>query len=96
LSQIGRFGTDKKSRTAEPPPTISDARDCGEIENQAYTMVGLYREDQAQKMVNKDWVANGEAQFELLKDKDGPCGVIPLHFVGSSMDFKPIEPGSKG
>jgi len=91
LSQIGRFQTDKKSGKPEPPPTISDARDCGEIENQSYTMVGLYREDQAMKMVNPDWVKNGTAQFDLLKDKDGPCGVIPLHFVGSSMNFAEIE-----
>ncbi|HXI43899.1 MAG TPA: DnaB-like helicase C-terminal domain-containing protein [Bryobacteraceae bacterium] len=91
LSQIGRFQTDKKSGKPEPAPTISDARDCGEIENQSYTMVGLYRLDQAMKMVNPDWVKNGEAQFDLLKDKDGPCGVVPLSFVGSSMNFAEVE-----
>lgn len=90
LSQIGRFQTDKKSGKPEPPPTISDARDCGEIENQSYTMVGLYRLDQAMKMVDPNWCKNGEAQFDLLKDKDGPCGTIPLHFAGSSMNFAEI------
>lgn len=90
LSQIGRFQTDKKNGKPEPPPTISDARDCGEIENQSYTMVGLYRLDQAMKMVDPNWCKNGEAQFDLLKDKDGPCGTIPLHFAGSSMNFAEI------
>lgn len=90
LIQIARSQNVKQGDAVEEPPRLSDGRDSGEIENQTYTVAGLYRLDQAKKK-DRTWVPNGEGQIELLKDKDGPGGIMPLLFDAKSMRFTGAE-----
>lgn len=55
---------------ADKRPELSDLRESGEIENSSDIVILLYRDE----YYNKDSVRQGEADFELAKQRSGPSG----------------------
>lgn len=82
LSQIGR-SADK--RGGDQRPQLSDLKDSGTLEEHADTVLAIYREE----LVKRDRDDNkGLADIDILKQRNGPTGRVPLRFVHGWTKFE--------
>jgi replicative DNA helicase len=80
LSQLSR-----SVETRSPPiPILSDLRESGSIEQDADTVLMLYRED----AYNEDAVNPGTTDIFIRKNRSGPTGRVGLHFNHARMSFR--------
>lgn len=79
LSQLNRKVDERNG-----PPVMSDLRDSGDIEGAADVIGLLHREF----MRNRTEDNKHHAELHVVKHKNGPTGVIHLHFDGSVQRFE--------
>jgi len=82
LSQLSR----SVEYRSNPRPRMADLRDSGSIEQDADAILLLYREDQARRS-EENYVLSGTAEISVVKNKDGPTGVIELQFITEYASF---------
>lgn len=61
-------------------PMMADLRQCGNLEEDADFIIGLYRDE----YYNKDTKDKGKMEFIILKQRNGPTGTIMLGFDGTT------------
>jgi replicative DNA helicase len=82
LSQISRAA---EKRGGDQRPQLADLKDSGTLEEHADTVITIYREE----LVKKDREdVRGLADLEILKQRNGPVGRIPLRFLGQYTKFE--------
>lgn len=86
LSQLNRAS---QSRT-DNKPKLSDLRDSGAIEQDADLVILLHRDDYY-KQDDPKYEKNHEADVIVAKQRNGPTGVLKLHFEGKTMSFQGQE-----
>jgi replicative DNA helicase len=86
LSQLSR-APEQRSGTDNGRPQLSDLRDSGAIEQDADVVLGIYRPEQYaerdERGQPRDKDGNsveGQAEILVLKQRNGPTGVVKLHF----------------
>lgn len=73
-------------------PHLSDLRDSGSIEQDADVVLFLYRPEYYAPPEQK-LALEGAAELIVAKQRNGPTGTIPLHFVASCARFDSIQRG---
>lgn len=81
LSQLSRAG----SRRSDPRPMLSDLRDSGTIEQDADTVMFIWREELL-KRDRED--LRGLADLIIAKQRNGPVGTVPLRFLHQFTRFE--------
>jgi replicative DNA helicase len=79
LSQLSRAVEGRQTHV----PMLSDLRDSGSIEQDADIVIMLYREE----LYDKETEKRGIAELHIMKHRNGPIGVIPMHFDASTTRF---------
>jgi replicative DNA helicase len=78
LSQLSRAS---EQRGGERKPILSDLRDSGAIEQDADVVLFIHRPEMYEGPVDKDGNSlEGKAELIVAKHRNGPTGVIDLHF----------------
>jgi replicative DNA helicase len=80
LAQLNRGLEDRKDRR----PLLSDLRDSGEIEQDADTVVMLYRDE----VYNEDSPDKGMAEIIVRKQRDGRLGTVCAAWLGQYCLFE--------
>ena len=75
LSQLSRE-TEKRN---DKKPQLSDLRDSGAIEQDADTVIMLYREDYYSEHEDND-LMDSEADLRIAKNRNGTTGIVKLTF----------------
>lgn len=83
LSQLSRSCEDRRP----PIPVLSDLRESGSIEQDADSVLMLYRED----MYNEDSDQPGVTDVYVRKNRNGPTGRVELKFVEQRMSFQSMS-----
>lgn len=86
LAQLSRDSEKRNSHI----PTLSDLRGSGQIEQDAAAVFALYREEKYDPNTDK----KGIAEVHILKQRNGPTGIVSLAFFGSTMKFANLAPGN--
>lgn len=84
LSQLSRSVEQRNP----PIPILSDLRESGSIEQDADTVLMLYRED----AYNEDSAEPGMTDIYVRKNRNGPTGRVGLHFDHARMSFSDALP----
>ena len=84
LSQLSRSVEQRNP----PIPILSDLRESGSIEQDADTVLMLYRDD----AYNEDSSEPGTTDLYIRKNRNGPTGRVALHFDHGRMSFTDREP----
>ncbi len=79
LSQLNRSLESRPDKR----PQLSDLRDSGAIEQDADTVLMLYREDYYDPYTEKKWLAN----VFVRKNRNGPTGDVELKWMKENMEF---------
>lgn len=82
VSQLSRSPENRPNKR----PKLSDLRESGAIEQDADLVLGLYREGYYDKSV-KDNIT----EVEILKQRNGPEGIVNLLFDGQCVTFQNLE-----
>jgi replicative DNA helicase len=91
LSQLNRSAESREGHK----PRMSDLRESGSIEQDADVVMMLHREEYYHRddanwaMENPEKV--GVSELIIAKQRNGPTGVIPLHFDGSTTKFTSLS-----
>ncbi len=80
LSQLSR----SVEQRSPPIPILADLRDSGSIEQDADSVVMLYRES----AYNEDVAHAGATDLYVRKNRNGPTGRVELHFDHAKMSFR--------
>lgn len=83
LSQLNRS---LESRT-DKRPVMADLRESGQIEQDADTILMLYRDE----VYNPESVAAGIAEVIVRKNRQGSIGMVPFRFLGDYCVFEPYH-----
>lgn len=80
------IGASQLNRTAygSERPSLSMLKDSGELENSASKVILLYSDDKNKK------VDKTEMQVEIVKNRDGMCGVIRMDYDKTKQKFKEV------
>ena len=81
LSQMSREADKHYGR-----PTMTHLRDSGAIEAAADQVLLLFT-DWANPLSKKDAAFEGFSELEIVAHRNGPTGLVPLHFVGRYQQF---------
>lgn len=82
VSQLNR----QVEQRTEKRPLLSDLRQSGNIEEHADVVLMLFREE----MYFPNQQNKGQAEVLIRKNRNGPIGMIPMHFEASNVDFRGI------
>lgn len=83
LSQLSRAVESRPDKR----PQLSDLRESWSIEQDADSVLMLYREDYYDPYTDKKWLAN----IFVRKNRNGPTGEVELRWVAQNMKFYNIE-----
>ena len=87
LSQLNRGVTERKGNSKNRPQ-ISDLKDTGSLEEDGDIIIFPHRDSYYQKAEKNEMEADvNDANILVLKNRNGPCGVINTHFKGSTNSF---------
>lgn len=84
LSQLNR----EVEKRPNKRPQLSDLRESGAIEQDAYAVLFLYRDE----YYNKNTPDHGIVEVNVAKHRNGPSGVVALEFEGESTRFDNLDP----
>lgn len=87
VSQLNRSLEKRQDRR----PTLPDLRQSGSLEENADQVVFLYREDYYEKKEDN----LGITELIIAKHRNGPLGVVPLHFEAETANYKELGMGNK-
>ena len=82
LSQLNRATEGREGHK----PRMSDLRESGSIEQDADVVAMLHREDYYHRG-EPDYVDNNIAELIVAKQRNGPTGVVKMHFDGGTTRF---------
>ena len=71
-------------------PRLSDLRDSGNVEQDAWNVMGLWREDVFSRVADEDRNRPKPASLLVLKQRNGPIGTVELLWVPTRMTFHDI------
>ena len=87
MAQLSRAGDSRSDKR----PIMSDLRDSGQIEQDAYVIGFIHR-----PIMYNDDAPPDDARLIIRKARNGLCGELPLRFIGSETRFEepnaPLEP----
>lgn len=83
MAQINR----EVENRAVKRPCLSDLRESGSIEQDADKVMFIYRED----YYNQSCKPNNEAEIIIAKQRNGPTGIVKLHWEGQYTRFSNLE-----
>ena len=86
LSQMNR-DCEKREDTR---PKLSDLRDSGSVEQDAWNVMGLWREDLFLRVADEDRNRPKPASLLVLKQRQGPTGTVELLWTPTKMSFVDI------
>lgn len=89
LSQLSRAVESRPFRGHQRRPKLSDLRDSGAIEQDADIVIGLYRPEVYEP---DDEQLRGLADALVLKQRNGPTGIVPLTWLPAICTFKDAVP----
>lgn len=69
------------------PPTLSDLKDSGDIEQEADVIAFIHRDNEAIEDINKAHIVN----FIIAKNRHGPLGFLDLNWIPSYTQFLDIQ-----
>ena len=76
LSQLNRDVEHRDNKR----PVSADLRQCGNLEEDADFIIGLYRDE----VYDKETKDKGKIEFIILKQRNGPTGMVKLGFQGTT------------
>jgi replicative DNA helicase len=79
LSQLSR----ECEQRADKRPVPSDLRESGAIEQDADIILFVYRD----VVYNEDTKEPDKAELIIAKQRNGPCGIVPMTFIGHNTRF---------
>jgi len=85
LSQLNRALEQRPNKR----PILADLRDSGSIEQDSSIVLFLHREHVFNPGADPE-----AAELIIAKQRNGPCGTIPLRFLGPSTKFVPGQAGA--
>jgi replicative DNA helicase len=85
LCQLSR----KLEERTNKRPVMSDLRDSGEIEQDADTIIFMYRD-----AVYNEKADSRQAEAIIAKQRNGPTGTVPLSWHGEYSRFENKQEGS--
>lgn len=88
ISQLNRGAEGR----ADKRPSLSELRDSGQIEQDAYMVWGLYRDE----VYNADTSDKGVAEVILLKNRNGELATVRTMFDGARMRFESLTRAAYG
>lgn len=80
LSQLNRDVEHRDNKR----PVAADLRQCGNLEEDADFIIGLYRDE----VYNADTKDKGKMEFIILKQRNGPTGILKLGFEGATAQVR--------
>ena len=87
LSQLNRGVTERKGNSKNRPQ-LSDLKDTGSLEEDGDIIIFPHRDSYYLKAEKNEMEADtNEANILVLKNRNGPCGVINTQFKGSTNTF---------
>jgi len=86
LSQLSR----KSEERADKRPLLSDLRESGSIEQDADVVAFLHRPEYYDKF---DISLKGMAEFIIAKQREGPVGMVPMHYTETYTRFDAMVEG---
>jgi replicative DNA helicase len=90
LSQLSRA---PEQRTGDHRPQLSDLRESGAIEQDADLIMFLFRQEMYEGPVDKDGNSiEGKAELIVGKQRNGPTGLVNLHFYKQYTRFANWSP----
>lgn len=87
LSQLSRA----LEARSDKRPMLSDLRESGAIEQDADTVLFLYRPDYYAKDEAEREKLQGSAEVIVAKQRNGPTGVVPMYFHADYARFETLE-----
>lgn len=84
---LAALGRAVESR-ADHAPNLSDLRESGDIEFDADVVMFIHR----QERYDKDSTQKGVAEIHIAKNRQGPIGLVTLHFDTSSQRWRNLDP----
>lgn len=82
LAQLNR----QCEQRSDKRPQTSDLREAGDLEQDADSIIFVFRED----MYDKNSAKKGTAELIISKNRGGACGMVEVQWVGSEYRFSPI------
>jgi replicative DNA helicase len=90
LSQLSRA---PEQRTGDHRPQLSDLRESGAIEQDADLIMFMFRQEMYEGPVDKDGNSiEGKAELIVGKQRNGPTGIVNLHFYKQYTRFANWSP----